>query len=316
MESCSTSKLVLGVIDSNRSRSSSAARKDDVEKLKGWTFPNHNSSDSSLKSLGAEISRGSSRNSIRNDVKVLPENLGTNGSGEGGFQEMNLSTISPPHLSITPPFTTFHLDNSPGRSPSISFAYARKSSLLLSSPIKSNPKSSSHRQLSPSDITLFLLFMTSLFFFTQSLAGRGYVDPAGLTLRHNSQIVSTTPTTRLPLVLSIDDVPPEVHQPLGDTTQDIGDELVMDSPEGVEGGDEHAHHHHGSLGLFKANGDNLSEEFGLDGRAINEGERREEEDNVLELIGQEDGFSADSLSTLEEDKASLGGRIMGKQRLT
>lgn len=313
MESCSASKLVLGVIDSNRSRSSSAARKDDVEKLKGWTFPNNNSSDSSLKSSGAEISRGSSRNSIRNDVKVLPENLVTNGSGEGGFQEMNLSTISPPHLAITPPFTTFHLDSSPGRSPSISFAYARKSSLLLSSPIKSNPKSSPLRQMSVSDITLFLLFMTSLFFLTQSLAGRGYVDPAGLTLRHNA---STTPTTLLPLVLSIDDVPLEVHQPLGDTTQDIGDELVMDSPEGVEGGDEHAHHHHGSLGLFKANGDNLVEEFGLDGRAINEGESGEKEDNVLELIGQEDGFSAYSLSTFEEHRASLSGRITGKQRLT
>lgn len=260
--------LVLGILDGGFGRSTSPlphsmeigggnGRKE-MEKLKGWTFPGALSRNGSSESiLLLTPSSSTPREIIRSKIK------------ESDNIDSNLTTSTPPPtLSILTTYT-MQLSASSYHSRSISFAYARKPSLLLSSPSVTCPKlslaDSLRRRRSAGDVIVFVLFSISLLCFSRALAGKGYISRPSLSPPTSSVVASA---------LSIEDIHPEVYQLLGDTTSDVGVELVLASPEISGGENEHLHHHHGVLGLFK---DSIGEE---------------DEEEVLELIGMEDAFLA------------------------
>lgn len=131
---------------------------------------------------------------------------------------------------------------------------------------------------SPSDLLSSLIFFVCLITFFHALTGTGYQDPVhfptGLAPR-TTRINSASPSPRAwpkiqdvtddsvdvviprsflapvatPLTIpnspdSLEDIPADVHHPEGDSSHDVGAELMRDSPRDHTLDDAHVHHEH------------------------------------------------------------------------
>ncbi|BGO95881.1 hypothetical protein NBRC10512_001469 [Rhodotorula toruloides] len=240
---------------SSSSSSSSAGSGDDSapatpskDKMREWTFPRNG---------GVASTSSSSTGGARNEVdgihgrssSVAPSSAGGHASngriqspssakgGEGAASldlrhRSNASLAFAPSSSLSPPSTTLSLPRLLSSSPSSNSSPNRNPNLakLVYSNI---------RRRSAHDLLFILIFGGAFLLFARALAGAGYD-----ATREKSLAVGEGAEVKLPpgfLPHEQGEYLEEVHQRHGDSSHDVGEDLLRDSPEDVHLEEAHAH---------------------------------------------------------------------------
>lgn len=299
------------------SHSSSHATKDKKQSLREWTFPK---AGAGARQLTGHAPQGSS-SSIPAAVGLHATADSRGGSqgakrgmGAGGGNGLGMIkedyTSSPPSTN-SDKFTP--QDQRHRITPSIAYAGSPTATFKTPTDIFRYAYSNLRRQ-KLNDLVYALFFIACLLVFFTALTGTG-VDPSSLS---SSSPAPPTPTraprawpqigdpanlARAPNVDIPDtflsrrvrgarldnqaDVPADVHQPDGDSSHDVGEDFLRDSPDDPRLDDEHVHHvHHqdGKEALFEEHAVEHEHE-----EAMAEEEGEEEEEGEVETFQTDSG---------------------------